>query len=113
MEKEQVKLGIVEQVPDLSQFLKECPTSSSLPHMGVFRLYHETTKCRIVFLSNLAEKNPRLPQTISHNQAMLSGPNLNRKITTAIFKLRFDKYLLCFDLKKNIFDSCNYSGRSK
>ena len=51
-------------------------------------------------MSNLAEKNPRLPQTISHNQAMLSGPNLNRKITTAILKLRFDKYLLCFDLKK-------------
>ena len=43
--KEQVELGIVEQVPDLSQFLTECPTSSFLPHMGVFRLDRETTKC--------------------------------------------------------------------
>ena len=97
---EQVKLGIVERVPDLEQFLTNNPTTSFLPHMGVFRMNHDTTKCRVVYLSNLSENNPEMPHTISHNQAMLSGPNLNRKIMTAVIKLRFDKHLLCFDLKK-------------
>ena len=31
---------------------------------------------------------------------MVSGPNLNRKITTEILKLRFDNHILCFDFKK-------------
>ena len=53
----------------------------------------ETTKCRVAYLSNLAEPNDSHP--IGHNQAMLSGPNLNRKIMTAILKLRFDKHILC------------------
>ena len=96
--KEQVGMGIVEQIPNLKQFLTENPTASFLPHMGVFRMSNETTKCRIVYLSNLAEKLASC--SISHNQAMLSGPNLNRKITTAILKMRFDEYILCFDLQK-------------
>ena len=36
--KEQVKLGIVEQVPNQTQFMTENPTASFLPHMGVFKL---------------------------------------------------------------------------
>ena len=31
---------------------------------------------------------------------MLAGPPLNRKLTTALLSLRFNKYVLCFDLKK-------------
>ena len=97
--KEQLKLGIVEKIADIQQFLAENPNSSFLPHMGVFKLNNETTKCRIVFLSNLVASRPQ-KSSISHNQAMLSGPNLNQKITTAILKLRFDRHLLCFDLQK-------------
>ena len=55
--KEQVKLGVIEKIPDLTQFLNENPTASFLPHMGIFRMNKETTKCRVVFLSNLAENN--------------------------------------------------------
>lgn len=40
------------------------------------------------------------PITVSHNQAMMSGPCLNHKLATTIMKLRFDKNLICFDLKK-------------
>ena len=39
-------------------------------------------------------------EAVSHNQAMLSGPNLNNKITSALLQYRFDKYFLCFDLSK-------------
>ena len=31
---------------------------------------------------------------------MKTGPNLNIKLSTAILKMRFDKLMLCFDLKK-------------
>ena len=98
--REQIELEIVEKIPDLQQFLIKNPTASFLPHMGVFKLNNETTKCRIVFLSNLAENKSNQNNSISHNQAMLSGPNLNQKIATALLKLRFDKYLMCFDLPK-------------
>ena len=37
---------------------------------------------------------------ISHNMAMLPGPNLNHKITTAVLMNRFDKFLLIFDIEK-------------
>lgn len=77
--KEQLQLGIIEQIPDLPAFLEEHPSSSFLPHMGVFKLGRESTKCRVVYLSNLCENNPNQLKTISHNQAMLSGPNLNKK----------------------------------
>ena len=68
--------------------------------MPVFRLDKESSKCRNVFLSNLCEKDPSKPMTLSHNQGMLAGPCLNRKMSTAVIQLRFDDFVLCFDLKK-------------
>ena len=47
---EQEKLGIIECIDNLNQFLEEHPKSSFLPSMGVFKLNRETTKCRIAFL---------------------------------------------------------------
>ena len=90
--------GIIERVPNLSQFLDDNPTCSFLAHMPVIRLNKETTKCRMVFLSNLSEKLEK--QAISHNQAMYAGPCINQKLTTAFLLLRFDPKVLCFDLKK-------------
>lgn len=98
--KEQEQLGIIEQVSNLEQFLEENPQYSFLPHMPIFKMNRETTKCRNVFLSNLCEPNPNKPLTVSHNQAISAGPNLNRKISTSILLLRFDEKILCFDLKK-------------
>ena len=98
--KEQVKLGILEPIPDLENFMQEVPGYSFLAHMGVFRLKRETTKCRVVYLSNLCGNDSGLPVTVSHNQAMHSGPSLNQKLSSAILHLRFDSKLLTFDLSK-------------
>ena len=98
--KEHEQLGIIERVPNLEQFLEDNPQYSFLPHMPVFEMDRETTKCRNVFLSNLCESDPSYPMTVSHNQALFSGPCLNKKISTSLFKLRFNEKLLCFDIKK-------------
>jgi hypothetical protein len=94
---EQRSLGIIEKVEDLPQFMELHPECSFLPHSAVYRMNHESTKCRVVFLSNLCEKKNN---GISHNQAMLPGPSLNHKITNALMLLRFDSLLMVFDLKK-------------
>ncbi|XP_068226421.1 uncharacterized protein [Palaemon carinicauda] len=98
--REQESLGIIERVDNLSQFLEEHPSFSFLPHMPVFRFEKESSKCRNVFLSNICENDPSRPLTVSHNQAMLAGPCLNKKVSTTILQLRFDSHVLCFDLKK-------------
>ena len=97
--KDQEKLNIIERIEDVSQFIAETPRHSFLPHMGVFRPGRETTKLRVVFLSNLCERDPNKNLTVSHNQAILPGPCLNAKIATALIFLRFDAKLFCFDLK--------------
>ena len=94
---EQKDLQIIEKIDNLDRFLLEHPEASFLPHMGIYRLSNETTKCRIVFLSNLFEKKNH---GISHNMAMLPGPNLNHKIATAVLFHRFDRYMLTFDIQK-------------
>lgn len=97
---ELIKSGVVEKVNDLPAFIDENPEHSFLPHMGVFKTDRATTKCRIVFLSNLCEGNQKKPLTLSHNQVMHYGPCLSQKITTALLHLRVGEKLLCFDLKK-------------
>ena len=96
--REQVKMGIIEKIPNIDEFVKLHPECSFMSHMGVYRMDHESTKLRVVFLSNLCER--KRGETFSHNQVMLPGPCLNAKMTTAITMLRFDKYLITFDLKK-------------
>ena len=91
--------GVIERV-DIQNFTEQHPEYAYLPHMGVFKPDRETTKCRIVYLSNLKEKDPSGKLTVSHNQAILAGPCLNSKVSTAISLLRFDEYLITFDLTK-------------
>ena len=106
--KEQLELGIIEKIPNMNQFLNEHPESSFLAHMCVFKLDRATTKCRVVYLSNLCEKDSSKPLTVSHNQAIESGPNLNQKLTTSLTHLRFGNKLCCFDIKK-AFNNINLS----
>ena len=68
--------------------------------MGIFRSHKETTKIRVFFLSNLCEKTNQIKFHTSHNNAIWPGPNLNQKITTNLLHLRFDRFLLCFDICK-------------
>lgn len=98
--RDQEKIGVIEKVENFEKFLVENPNHSFLPHMGVFKLDRDTTKCRVVYLSNLCEKDPTQTMTVSHNQAIFAGPCLNPKISTALLLLRFDKFLLTFDLVK-------------
>ena len=98
--KEQVELGIIERISDLDEFMTINPSHSFLPHMGVFKLKRETTKCRIVFLSNLCGNIRSQSMTVSHNQAIHSGPDLNGKLSSSILQLRFGLKLLCFDVIK-------------
>ena len=95
--RQQEELGIIERINNLDAFLLEHPEASFLCHMGVFRMSHESTRCRVVFLSNLAE---RFNGGLSHNACMLPGPNLNIKISTAILVSRFNKFILTFDICK-------------
>ena len=97
--KDQESLGVIEKVEDIQNHIKTHPTCSFLAHMGIFKLKNDTTKCRIVYLSNLCDRKYN-KNAISHNQAIMSGPCLNKKITTAVCEMRFGKYLLCFDIIK-------------
>ena len=96
--KDQESENIIERIDDVATYLSENRDASFLPHMPIFKMNRETTKCRVVFLSNLCEKSNS--KSVSHNQALLSGPNLNHKILNAILFLRFDRYLFTFDIKK-------------
>ena len=97
--KDQEKQKIIERIPDLSSFIEEHPEHSFLPYMTVTKPDRETTKVRIVFLSNLSEKS-KLKPSLSHNQAILPGPPLNQKLSSAIMHLRFGEKICCFDLRK-------------
>ncbi|XP_068224857.1 uncharacterized protein [Palaemon carinicauda] len=97
--RDQLKDGVIEKISDLDSFKAEHPNYSFLPHMAVFRPEKETTKCRIVFLSNLKE-TVKVKCGFSHNQCIDPGPNLNQKLSSAFLHLRFDKLLLTYDLKK-------------
>jgi len=98
--RDQEASGIIERIDDFDTFASENPNHSFIAHMGVYKPNHESTKCRIVYLSNLCQKLSNQKLTVSHNQAIHSGPNLNQKLSSAILHLRFDPLLLCFDIAK-------------
>jgi len=98
--KDQESQGVIDRIHDLNSFIESHPEYSVLPHMPVFRLNRSTTKCRVVFLSNLVQSDNRNQSAYSHNQCMHSGPPLNPKITTAVTNLRFGEKLLIYDVTK-------------
>lgn len=91
---EQLESGIIEEVNNNNNN----GNISFLGHMGVFRESVETTKCRVVFLSNLCEGAKS--GALSHNQISIPGPNLNNKMEIALTLLRFNKFLLIYDVIK-------------
>ena len=90
----QVRENIIERV-DLESYLSESDGVSFLPHSAVIRENAETTKCRVVFLANLAD---RRSGGLSHNQVSFSGRNLNNSLLDSLLFLRFEKFLYIFDL---------------
>lgn len=92
--REQTNSGVIERV-DSSRDRSD-PKVSFLPHSAVFKESVNSTKCRVVFLSNLKEGNTS--NYLSRNQISRTGVNLNHKLQIALLLLRFDKYLLTYDL---------------
>lgn len=97
---DQENSGVIERIDDVETFMRTHPNCSFLAHMGIFKPFKESTKCRIVYLSNLCEHTKDGMPAVSHNAALLPGPSLNDKINTSLLFLRFDRYLLIFDICK-------------
>ncbi|XP_068224659.1 uncharacterized protein, partial [Palaemon carinicauda] len=89
--KTQETLGIIERIDNIEDFMETHPEHSFMPFMGVFKPERDTTKCRVVFLSNLYEKSSKSPTAVSHNMAIFPGPSLNQKLASALLQLRFDE----------------------
>ena len=73
--KQQLEQGIIQEVSPES--IKDDPNVSFLAHNAVFREGSASTKCRVVFLSNLSDV--RNASNLSHNQVSLPGAQLNNK----------------------------------
>ena len=93
--KTQEKLGIIKRIPDIDSYLKDNPCSNFVPHMSVVKMDRQSTKCRVVYLSNLCEKN-----RVSLNQAIHPGPNLNNTLVINFILLRLNSFLMIFDIVK-------------
>ena len=91
--------GIIEKVHDLDNLMKDNPTISFLPHQCIFKMDKETSKVRMVFMANLAEKLGGA-RSLSHSNCMYPGPNINQKLSSSILHLRFGTYLLSWDIQK-------------
>ena len=96
---DQLAKGVIEKVDNLEQFMRNCPNSSFLAHMPVFRENHASTPCRVVFLANLCDRRFN-KNAINHNQALKSGVNCNKPISATLAELRMNKYILTFDIVK-------------
>ncbi len=89
------KLCIIEVVKDLPKLLKT-NNATSMAHSGIFKEDNEMTTCRIVYLFNLKEKADKL----FYKECSSSGANLNSKLLLSLTLLRFDKFLMIFDICK-------------
>ena len=100
--KQQREAGIISMESELNNLIDN-EDFSFLAHNAVYKQESLSTKCRIVYLSNLCQKGDN---TLSHNQVSMPGPQRNPKIVTALNLLRFNKYLLIMDLKKAFLQIC-------
>ena len=93
----QLKEGMIERIDNLEQFVRENNNVSFLPHSAVIRESAETTKCRVVFMSNLCE---RAGGKMSHNEISFPGANLNNPLFDSLLMLRFQKFMITYDICK-------------
>ena len=94
---QQLQDGILVQSSPVAD-LKRDKNASFIAHNAVFKPEAESTKCRVVLLSNLCEKGSG--DNLSHNQVSIPGPQLNNKIVTTCTLYRFNKFLLVYDIEK-------------
>jgi hypothetical protein len=94
--KKQLQDGVIKLV-DNTQSIVQNKETAFLGHSGVFTEKDGKLKCRVVYLSNLKEN---ATPGFSHNDASVPGANYNSKLSFALSQLRFDKYVIIFDLVK-------------
>ena len=98
----QLEQGIIEEVN--AQDVCSKPEISYLAHNAVFKENAASTKCRVVFLSNICDKKNKA--NLSHNQVSLPGCQLNNKLLITATLYRFNKYLFIYDLEKAFVQLC-------
>ena len=96
----QISNNILVKSSDIEE-LKRNRNVSFIPHTAVFRPEAESTKCRLVLMSNLCER--RDGSSLSHNQISMPGPQLNNKLVITCMLYRFNKYLLISDIVQAFF----------
>lgn len=96
----QVKAGIIEKVQDLNNYKLKFPNYSFISHSPVIKEDRDTTKVRVIYMANLAEKNKDGTKGFNLNQCIHPGFNKNFKIADALVLMRFDKYIYGFDITK-------------
>ncbi len=96
----QLSVGIIEYIHDFEQYRREFPNFSFVSHFPLVKDDRQTTKVRIIYMANLAEKMRNGKSGVSINQCVHPGFCKNSRIATAFTLSRFDKYLLCYDIVK-------------
>ena len=97
--KSQADEGIIEVIDDMNEFKLKYPNYSFISHSPVVRESRETTKIRVIYMANLAEKiNGN--KGVSLNQCIHPGYDKNYKISDILTLFRFDKFVLGFDISK-------------
>ncbi|XP_068225629.1 uncharacterized protein [Palaemon carinicauda] len=96
----QIDLGIIEKVEDFEEYKRKFPKYFFISHSPVIKEERDTTKVRVIYMANLAEKRHDGSKGISLNQCIHPGYNKNFKISDALTMMRFDKFILGFDISK-------------
>ena len=96
--KSQIDQGMIEKLDNFIEFKENNPDFSFLSHFPVVKEDRATSKVRVVYMANLAEK--RKNAAMSLNQCIHPGFNKTPKIADALMQLKFDQTLLTFDISK-------------
>jgi len=87
-------MGVIEK-SNWEEYNKQ-PTKTVMPHHGVFREDHQTTKCRVVFDGSAVQEKTKYPV----NACLETGPNLIPRLDGVLVRIRFGKYIAVGDLAK-------------
>jgi hypothetical protein len=84
----------------IEEYKQKWPNHSFIPHFPLIKENRLTTKIRIIYMANLAQKNLDGSQSLSINDCVHSGFSKNHKIALAFTLMRFDLFLLAYDMSK-------------
>ncbi len=97
--RKQLSSEIIVPIHDINLYKNENPGYSFLSHFPLLKPDRTTTKTRVIYMCNLAEKNADKSPGISLNNITHPGFTKNSKINAAFYFTRFEKYILTFDIQ--------------